>query len=64
VNQAEIQQLPLQEANRLVARLGGYLGRRGDGEPGVESVGIGLRRLSDLCWGWMLRGDLLLQTCV
>jgi hypothetical protein len=64
VSEAEIQQLTLQEANRLVARLGGYLGRRGDGEPGVESIGIGLRRLSDLCWGWMLRADHLLQTSV
>ncbi len=50
----QIRKLTLQEANRLVARLGGYAGRRGDGEPGVESIGIGLRRLSDLCWGWRL----------
>jgi hypothetical protein len=63
-SQAEIQQMTLQEANRLVACLGGYVGRRNDGEPGVESIGIGLRRLSDLCCGWMLRGDHLLQKCV
>jgi hypothetical protein len=50
-----MRRLTLQEANRLVAQLGGYAGRKGDGEPGVESVGIGLRRLCDLCWGWDLR---------
>jgi hypothetical protein len=47
--------LTLGEANRLVARLGGYLARKGDGEPGAESLGIGLRRLMDLTWGWRLR---------
>jgi len=46
--------LTLGEANRLVARLGGYLARKGDGEPGAESIGIGLRRLMDLTWGWRL----------
>jgi len=50
----EIRKLTLRVANRLTARLGGYAGRTSDGEPGIESVGIGLRRLSDLCWGWDL----------
>ncbi len=40
---------------RLVARLGGYLARKGDGEPGAESIGLGLRRLMDLAWGWRLK---------
>ena len=48
--------MTLREANRLVARLGGYAGRKNDGEPGAESVGIGLRRLNDLVWGWRLCG--------
>ena len=43
------------EANRRVARLGGYMARKGDGEPGAESLGLGLRRLTDLTWGWRLR---------
>jgi hypothetical protein len=38
----------LNEANRRVARLGGYMARKGDGEPGAESLGLGLRRLTDL----------------
>jgi hypothetical protein len=54
---AQIHELTLREANRLVAHLGGYLGRNSDGEPGVESVGIGLRRLADLCWGWALHAQ-------
>src|SRR5690606_33590171 len=47
--------LTLAQANRLVARLGGYAGRRGDEEPGAQSLGIGLRRLIDLTAGWTLR---------
>ena len=46
--------MTLNEANRRVARLGGYLARKGDGEPGAESIGVGLRRLMDLTWGWRL----------
>jgi len=45
----------LGEANRLVARLGGYAARRRDGNPGAESVGIGMHRLMDLARGWRLR---------
>jgi YD repeat-containing protein len=45
----------LAEANRMVARLGGWLGRASDGEPGAESVGVGMRRLRDLARGWRLR---------
>jgi hypothetical protein len=50
-------ELTLAEANRLVARLGGYAGRAGDGEPGAESLGLGLRRLLDLVRGWRLHHD-------
>lgn len=38
----------------MVARLGGWLGRRGDGEPGAESLQAGLRKLRLLIWGWRL----------
>ncbi len=46
-------QLPAQaprlgEAVVMVAKLGGYWGRKGDGPPGVKSVWQGLRRLADL----------------
>jgi hypothetical protein len=42
----------LREATRMVARLGGFLGRKGDGEPGTESLWIGLQRLDDLTSMW------------
>ncbi len=35
---------------RQVARLGGFLGRTGDGEPGVVVLWRGLRRLDDIVW--------------
>lgn len=38
----------LQEAIRLVAALGGFLGRKGDGEPGAQTLWIGLQRLDDI----------------
>ncbi len=47
--------MTLAEANRLVARLGGFLGRTNDGQPGAESLGNGLRRLMDMARGWRLR---------
>jgi hypothetical protein len=33
---------------RLVAQLGGFLARKGDGEPGVKTIWRGLRRLQDM----------------
>ena len=44
----------LQEANRMTAKLGGWWGRRGDGEPGPEKLAAGLRRLKDMVRGWRL----------
>jgi hypothetical protein len=44
----------LQEAVRLVARLGGFLARRGDGAPGVQVIWRGLSRLEDLMAGYRL----------
>jgi hypothetical protein len=49
--------MTLAQTNRLVASLGGYLGRAQDGEPGAESLGIGLRRLADRVWGWRLHQE-------
>ncbi|HLG71620.1 MAG TPA: IS4 family transposase [Chloroflexota bacterium] len=43
---------PLREAVRLVAQLGGFLGRRGDGEPGPLTLWRGLQRLADLTHMW------------
>jgi hypothetical protein len=44
----------LREAVRMTARLGGFLGRKGDGEPGPKTLWRGLRRLDDLTTGWRL----------
>lgn len=38
----------LREAIRMIGRLGGFLGRKADGEPGVQALWIGFRRLHDL----------------
>jgi len=44
----------LREAIRLVARLGGFLGRKGDGEPGTETLWRGLQRLDDIAEAWQM----------
>jgi hypothetical protein len=37
----------VREAVRMVAMLGGFQGRKGDGEPGIQSIWTGFRRLMD-----------------
>jgi hypothetical protein len=32
----------------MVASLGGFLGRKGDGEPGTQTMWLGLQRLDDI----------------
>lgn len=44
----------LREAVRMIARLGGFLARRGDGEPGPKTVWRGLCRLHDITAAWLL----------
>lgn len=39
---------PLRTTLRKIAKLGGFLGRTGDGEPGVKTIWRGLRRLADM----------------
>lgn len=46
----------LREATRRVAGLGGFLGRKGDGEPGVKSLWLGLQRLDDIAAAWRAFG--------
>jgi hypothetical protein len=36
---------------RLIASFGGFLGRKGDGEPGVKTIWIGLQRVMDFAAG-------------
>jgi hypothetical protein len=42
----------MREAMRMVAGLGGFLGRKGDGEPGTKSLWLGLQRLDDITCSW------------
>jgi len=44
----------LREAIRMVAGLGGFLGRKGDGEPGSQTLWRGLQRLDDIAEAWHL----------
>ncbi|TAN51985.1 MAG: IS4 family transposase, partial [Methylococcaceae bacterium] len=41
----------LNEVVRLVAMLGGFLARKGDGEPGVKTLWLGLQRVMDFAMG-------------
>jgi len=42
----------LREAVRMVASLGGFLGRRSDAEPGTKSLWLGIQRLDDIAATW------------
>lgn len=44
----------LQEAVRAIARLGGFIGRKSDGEPGVKTLWRGWQRLQDIVATWLL----------
>ncbi len=44
----------LREAMRWVASLGGFLGRKGDGEPGTQTLWLGLQRLDDITATWKI----------
>lgn len=46
------QNFPLRETIRMVACLGGFLGRKGDGNPGIVTIWRGLQRLKDITFGW------------
>ena len=46
----------LAEVIRMLAKLGGHIARTRDGPPGVESLWVGLMRLSDISMCWRLFG--------
>jgi Domain of unknown function (DUF4338)/Transposase Tn5 dimerisation domain/Transposase DNA-binding len=52
------QALSLREAIRMVAKIGGFLGRKSDGEPGTETLWRGLQHLDLMTdvWRVMARG--------
>ena len=55
----------LNEVVRLVARLGGFLARTGDGEPGVKTIWLGMQRVLDFAAGIRFSRELHAQgTCV
>lgn len=49
----------LKEAIRMVAVLGGFLGRKSDGEPGNQVLWLGLQRLDDITEMWKVMSALL-----
>jgi hypothetical protein len=44
----------LQQVTRWLAQLGGFLGRKGDGEPGVKVLWRGWTRLVDIVQTWLI----------
>jgi len=53
LNRKKVPQPPprLNQVVRLVAMLGGFLARKGDGEPGVQTIWLGLQRVVDFAAG-------------
>jgi hypothetical protein len=51
----------LSEATRWIAQLGGFLGRKHDGQPGVVTLWRGWRRLEDLLIGYRLAANVAPQ---
>jgi len=53
LNRKKVPKTPprLNEVVRLVAMLGGFLARKGDGEPGVRTIWLGLQRVVDFAAG-------------
>ncbi len=50
---------------RRVARLGGFLARKGDGEPGVKTIWLGMQRIIDFAAGIKFSRELMAQgSCV
>lgn len=47
----------LRDAIRRTAGLGGFLGRKGDGEPGTQTMWLGLQRLDDIVEMWIVMRD-------
>lgn len=46
--------MTLRQATRMTAQLGGFLGRKGDGEPGSITLSRGLHRLHDMTTGYLV----------
>jgi hypothetical protein len=44
----------VREAVRWIAKLGGFLGRKGDEEPGITTIWRGWQRLTDIAEDWLI----------
>jgi hypothetical protein len=44
----------LRQATRWIGKLGGFMGRKGDGEPGATVLWRGLQRLYDISETWLI----------
>ena len=49
----------LRKAIRMVASLGGFLGRKCDGEPGTQTLWLGLQRVDDITEMWKISMSVL-----
>ena len=47
----------MQTMVRLIGSLGGWLGRKCDGEPGPKAMWVGMQRMTDLASGWRARAE-------
>jgi hypothetical protein len=52
----------LRDAMRMAASLGGFLGRKCDGEPGTKSLWLGLQRIDDLAAMWIIMMEFIHST--
>jgi hypothetical protein len=48
----------------MIASMGGYLGRKGDGPPGPQTMWIGLQRMRDFALAWSAFGPMAAKSCV
>ena len=46
----------IREVTRTVAKLGGFLGRTRDGDPGIKTLWLGLQRLDTIAAAWLAFG--------
>ncbi|WP_390901081.1 IS4 family transposase [Serratia entomophila] len=48
----------------MIARRGGFLGRKGDGEPGARTLGLGLQEVAIFVEGARYARQMVPGTCV